>query len=282
MKFLKYALLFTAAYLLLSCSDDNNGNQPQILDETSSLILVKSIENQTHKIGIFTETGKLTDGYNKVFFQLKNKNDELITHANIRWIPLMHMQSMQHGAPHSEIRKVAGKQSIYEGWIVFQMPGNDMGEFWELKFEYETAGSSYEMAANMNVQSTSKKRVVSFVGSDNTKYIIGFVEPSKPKVAINDMTAIVFKMTSSGDFPIVNNYKVKIDPRMPGMGNHGTPNNMDLTQGADEFYHGKLSLSMTGYWIINLILENENGEILKGEGVTNENPKSSIFFEIDF
>ena len=44
------------------------------------------------------------------------------------------------------------------------------------------------------------------------------------------MTVGVFKMQSMMVFPVVDNFKVKIDPRMPSMGNHGSPNNVDLTQ----------------------------------------------------
>lgn len=70
---------------------------------------------------------------------------------------------------------------------------------------------------------------------------------------------------------------------MPGMGNHSSPNNVDLTFDAtSKMYKGKLSLTMTGYWKINLKLMNAADEILKGENVTEENESSSLFFEIEF
>ena len=70
---------------------------------------------------------------------------------------------------------------------------------------------------------------------------------------------------------------------MPSMGNHGSPNNTDLIQSSiGNFYEGKLSLTMTGYWKINMQLLNASGEILKGEAVTAENEASSLFFEIEF
>jgi hypothetical protein len=47
-------------------------------------------------------------------------------------------------------------------------------------------------------------------------------------------------------------------------------------------YDGKLSLTMTGYWKINLKLINTNGEILKGEDVNEGNPESSLYFELEF
>lgn len=282
MKFLKYALLFVASTLILSCSSDNEQNDRlQHINETDGLVLVKIIENQTHKIAIYTKDSKLTDGYNKVYLQLKDQDGELISNANISWKPMMYMANMQHSSPHSEVKKAQGKQSLYEGWLVFQMADNQ-SDHWKLNFEYNIAGSSYEMSGNIEVLPSSKRRVVSFSGSDNTKYVIALIEPSQPKASINDMIACVFKMASMDEFPVVDNYKVRIDPRMPSMGNHGSPNNQDLTQQVDSFYHGKLSLTMTGYWIINLMLENQSGEILKGEPVTTNNPQSSIFFELEF
>jgi len=47
-------------------------------------------------------------------------------------------------------------------------------------------------------------------------------------------------------------------------------------------YFGKLSLTMTGYWKINLQLENESGTILKGEPISETVESSSIYFEVEF
>ena len=70
---------------------------------------------------------------------------------------------------------------------------------------------------------------------------------------------------------------------MPSMGNHSTPNNVNATQAAaGGFYNGKLSLTMTGYWKINLQLLNASNEVLKGEAITETTTESSIYFEIEF
>lgn len=85
------------------------------------------------------------------------------------------------------------------------------------------------------------------------------------------------------DFPLVQNYRIEVDPRMPGMGNHTSPNNVDLGYDATTgIYKGKLNFTMTGYWKINLKLENQNGELLKGEDITTEIESSSLYFEIEF
>jgi hypothetical protein len=70
---------------------------------------------------------------------------------------------------------------------------------------------------------------------------------------------------------------------MPSMGNHSSPNNVDATQiAAGDLYKGKLSLTMTGYWKLNLQLLNASGTVLKGETITDAVPASSIYFEIEF
>ena len=67
------------------------------------------------------------------------------------------------------------------------------------------------------------------------------------------------------------------------MGNHSSPNNEDLTYDtATKSYKGKLSLTMTGYWKLNLKLLNSTGEVLKGEDITEENEASSLYFELEF
>lgn len=90
-------------------------------------------------------------------------------------------------------------------------------------------------------------------------------------------------MENMMSFPVVENYAIKLDPRMPSMGNHSSPNNKDLAyNSASKMYEGKLSLTMTGYWKLNLMLYNANSEMLKGEKVTEDNESSSLFLEIEF
>lgn len=250
-------------------------------NETEGLTLVKTIANGTQSINLYTANGKLTVGYNKVFLQIKNADGSLVNNAQLSWKPLMQMMSMQHACPYSAITKVANKNSLYEGYIVFQMAGNAT-EYWELKLDYTIGSTAYAATSKIDVASASKRNLVSFLGTDNARYIVALVSPTSPKVAVNDMQAMVFKMQDMLTFPAVDGYTVKIDPRMPGMGNHGSPNNVHLTQNANKIYAGKLSLTMTGYWKINLQLANATGTILKGEEVTSTNEGSTIYFEVEF
>ena len=276
-----YKIFFLIALALLtSCSSDDDSTP---VNELDGLVKVKEITNDTHVIELYTTSGTTQQGYNDITLRIKDKTtNNYIQNATIEWMPIMHMTTMSHSCPFSMVEKVAEKETLYNGYIVFQMPQNET-EYWDLKIDYSINEINYTVTDIIDVPATEKRVVSSFMGTDNVRYIVAMIDPKNPKVALNDMTVGVYKMENMMNFPVVNNYTLKIDPRMPSMGNHGSPNNVDLTQSlADEFYHGKLSLTMTGYWKINLQLVNASNEVLKGEAITETNEASSIYFEIEF
>lgn len=279
MKLLRIVLLVFLS-IFASCSSDN---ETPTVNELEGLSKFKEITNATHTIELYKHMGTLEQGYNEIALRIKdNSSNEYIKNATINWMPVMHMTSMNHSCPKSTVSKVTADGTLYEGYIVFQMAQNAT-EYWDLKIDYTINGTAYTTTSVIDVPASADKRVNTFTGSDGTKYIVAYVEPHHPKVALNDLTVALFKMQDMMTFPIVDNYKIKIDPRMPSMGNHGSPNNVDLTQSvSDKLYHGKMSLTMTGYWKINLQLLNASDEVLKGETVTDVVPESSIYFEVEF
>lgn len=280
MKILKYTFLFLLG-TMISCSSNDDDTTP-IASELDGINKIQEITNDTHIIEVYNANGALEQGYNAISLRIKNKTtNEYEKNASITWTPVMHMTSMMHSCPKSEIAKTASKETLYNGFIIFQMAQNDT-EYWDLKVDYTIADVAYTATAVVNVPASAKQRVTSFMGSDNVRYIIAIIEPTTPKVATNDVTFGLYKMENMMSFPIVDNFKIKIDPRMPSMGNHGSPNNVDLTQMDDKLYHGKLSLTMTGYWKINLQLLNNLDEVLKGEVVSESTTASSIYLELEF
>jgi hypothetical protein len=277
-KIINYCFILIAASLFVSCSKSDDTKTPNELD---GLQLATTLNNSTHKIELYTANGKLQTGYNAVYLQVKNLDGSLVNNATISWKPVMTMMSMSHSCPFSGIAKKQNAQSTYGGYIVFQMAGSDT-EYWELSIDYTINGTAYTAKNKIQVTAAPKRNVESFLGSDNNRYVLALVEPANPRVAINDMKVLLYKMESMMSFSIADNYKIKIDPRMPGMGNHSSPNNEDLTQNADKMYQGKLSLTMTGYWKINLQLADAAQTIIKGEPVTASNDTSSIYFELEF
>lgn len=280
MKFIRAISIFCLV-IFTSCSSDSDEITP--VNEVADLVKIQTMENDTHLVELYSIDGKLEQGYNKISLRIKNKiGQEFLNNATIEWKPIMHMEATQHSCPVSDVTKTPGTESLYEGFIVFQMAENQT-EYWTLTLNYSINGVDYTVTETINVPASTRRKVIVFTGTDDVKYVLALIEPSEPEIATNDMIVGVFKMENMMTFPIVNNYKVKIDPRMPGMGNHSSPNNVDLTQSsADKFYHGKLNLTMTGYWKINLQLENAMEEVVKGEPVSDTNEASSIFLELEF
>ncbi|HPA36027.1 MAG TPA: hypothetical protein PLA16_06645 [Chitinophagales bacterium] len=253
------------------------------VSETAGLKKVQEMANDTNTVEIFTTSGALQLGYNDVYLRIRdNATSEYAKDAAFDWMPLMHMMSMTHACPKSQVQKVAGKETLYKGYLVFQMPEN-ASERWTLQLKYQTGGNSFTVEDTVAVPNSTRKRVTVVTGTDSKKYIIALVSPETPQVAVNDFKVGLFTMENKMSFPVVKNFAIDIDPRMPSMGNHGSPNNENLSyQSADSLYHGKLSLTMTGYWKINMMLKNADSDVLKGEAVTEENEASSLFLEVEF
>lgn len=275
----------TAIFLLLllivsSCTADDTQATTNELD---GLVKIQDISNDTHTIELFTKSGTLQQGYNAISLRIKNTTTGEYEHpTTISFNPIMYMTMMTHSCPKSDVVATQGKTTLYNGYIIFQMAQNDM-EHWGLTVNYSIDGNAYAATGQISVPASLQQRVTAFTGSDGVKYILALIDPETPRVAVNDMTVALYSMESMTSFSIVDNYSILPDPRMPGMGNHGSPNNVALTQsGTDHLYHGKLALTMTGYWRINLQLLNPAGDVLKGEAITAEVPQSSIYLETEF
>ncbi len=278
-------LLATFIFLLgfTSCSRSDNGDQKVEENPLADYNLLSTFTANGHDLEIYSEEGQFTIGYNELFIRIKDEAaDTYVRNADILWKPLMHMTGMMHACPASAL-KTTSDTSVYSGYLVFQMPGNT-DEYWDLTFDYNIGGQDFSTSERIEVNSPAdgKRRVNSFMGSDDARYILAMM-PIKPKEGVNDFSAVLFKMENMMDFPVAQNYRIKVDPRMPGMGNHTSPNNADLTFDVPTgIYKGKLNFTMTGYWKISLKLENESGVLIKGEDITGENESSNLYFEIEF
>ncbi len=282
MKLLKYLLPILLVATLISCTkDDDDVFLP--VNEVEDLTLIQEISNDTHTVEMYSISGNLSQGYNDITIRLKDKTTgDFVEDATFMWNPMMHMTQMMHSCPKSDLVKVSGMETIYNGYIVFQMAEN-ADEGWDLTFDYTIDGEDFTAVGDISVPATDRKVVSVFMGTDDVRYIIAYLEPQSPEVMVNDVTFGLYKMENMMSFPVVEDFKIMLDPRMPSMGNHTSPNNEDLVyNAASNMYDGKLSLTMTGYWKLNLMLENQDGEILKGEEVTEDNESSSLYLEIEF
>ncbi|WP_194765691.1 hypothetical protein [Tamlana sp. I1] len=284
MKTIKYLFAITILFTsFVSCSSDDSDDLKEE-NPVEGLNLVETIETDHHDIELYSANKSFMIGYNDISIRIKDQaTNTYISNAEISWTPVMHMTSMMHSCPTSEV-SLTENTTVSNGFIVFQMPGNDT-EYWNLKLNYSIDDESFEASKNIEViaDEDDMRSVSSFMGSDNSRYVLAMVTPVNPEVKVNDFTAVLYKMEDMMTFSVVEDFTVTVDPRMPGMGNHSSPNNEDLTyNAASNMYDGKLSLTMTGYWKMNLKLLNEDGDVLKGEDVTEENIESSLYFDFEF
>ncbi len=278
---MKNLLLLAMAIIGIAMSSCKKENNEIFNSETEGLLKIMEMSDAEYTVELYSATGNFQLGYNEVYLRLKEKaTGNYQSTVNFSWAPIMNMMTSTHSCPKSTISKPEGKQTLYNGYVVFQMPENN-DEHWTLTINYETAESTGSVSNQISVPSSIYKKVSVFTGADSKKYIIALVQPQKPTVAINDLTLGLFSMESMMSFPQVANYQISFDPRMPDMGNHSSPNNENpVFSDADGMYHGKLSLTMTGRWKLNLIVRNQDGNILKGEDVTNTQD-SSLYLELE-
>lgn len=264
-----------------SCSSDD-ATDP-VVNEIDQLIKIQEMTNSTHTLELFNSSGTFKTGYNDIIIRLKDKaTNAYVENAELSWTSSMQMHDMAHSAPKSVIEKSEGTTTLYSGFIVFQMTNAD-GSGWTLDMDYTIGGQEYSATSSIVVEQHKLQNVISFKGSDDENYVLALVEPKAPKMAVNQMSVGLFKMESMLSFPVVEDYEITLDPRMPGMGNHSSPNNTDLSyESSDELYHGKLSLTMTGYWVLNLKVLDAEGSLIKGEEITEDQPQSSLYFELEY
>ena len=265
----------------VACSEDDADYFP--INELEGLTKIQELTNDTHVVELYSKSGTLSTGYNVVSVRIKNlSNNTYVENAEISWLPVMQMPTMNHSCPKSDPVQVTNMNTLYQGFMIYQMTNSD-GSGWSLTIDYTIDGVPYTVSSDIVVFQSNLQNVSSFMGSDDTRYVAALIEPETPIIGINEMIVGVYKMETMMSFPVVENYLLTLDPRMPGMGNHSSPNNTDLTyQVEDELYRGNLSLTMTGYWVFNLKLLNEVGDVLKGEDVTEDNTQSSLYFELEF
>jgi hypothetical protein len=132
---------------------------------------------------------------------------------------------------------------------------------------------------------TERKVIQSLISIDESEkpYVVTLVEPLKPKVGSNEITAYIHERKDANTYIPVENFTLKLDPRMPSRANHSSPNNVDLTWHVTEkIYKGKVNFSMTGYWKLNLILQDDKGVTLYGNAIAGNIEASSLYFEVEF
>ena len=277
----KIYILILIAIGLSSCTVEKTpfGNRLHFASR-GELQEVTQIKENEHLISVESSGGEFLRGYNAL--AVKITTAQTFEKLNVEKVTLSITRTNERGKlsyiPYSQVLDNSEDSRIFKGFAVFDTPKKysvlnathtGIKTPWHLHLTYVIEGKR-----NPNLNMTQ------FQGRDGKKYMIALTAPEIPKVALNDLSAGIWVQQPDSTYAVANHYLLELDPRMPGedMGNHSSPDNQNLTQGADGFYHGKVNYTMTGYWTLNFILKDAQKRVIKGTEVPNT-VKMGVFGE---
>ena len=242
-----------------------------------------------YQVAVYSPTGELHTGYNDLYFvATKKQNGNYIKDFSIPSLtPLMFMSKMNmyHSTPVSAGAKLFDYTylAVRKGWVSFLMNTSEAGS-WTFSYDANVLGTEGKLQeANIIVDALPEGQqwLKNFKVSDQT-YFLSLVNPTDWKTGTNTITAYVSQKSNPITVPYAlaeEQFTIEIDPRMPDMGNHSSPNNVALTRQSDGSYQGSINLTMTGRWRIHLTVKDAQGNVVAG-GDDLSDGFSSLFWEV--
>ena len=233
-----------------------------------------------YNVYVYTKKGGFHTGYNDIYFVSTKKETgnyikDLTVTSNT---PLMYMSKMNmyHSTPVSDKSRIVNYDylAVKRVWASFLMNSSENGS-WTYSYEVDVLGKTGSVEKKDIVVSALPEGQVwlkSFkVGNDT--FFLSLVNPTDWKTGTNEIRAYVSKKSNPITTPYAlatETFTVDIDPRMPDMGNHTSPNNTPLVKQEDGSYQGTINLTMTGLWRIHLKVKDSEGNVVAGgeEGST--------------
>lgn len=227
-----------------------------------------------YNVYVYTKTGGFHTGYNDIYFVSTKKETgnyikDLTVTSNS---PLMYMSKMNmyHSTPVSDKSRIVNYDylAVKRVWVSFLMNTSENGS-WTYSYEVDVLGKTGGMEKKDIVVSALPDGQVwlkSFKVGDDT-FFLSLVNPTDWKTGTNNIKAYVSKKSNPITTPYAlatETFTVDIDPRMPDMGNHTSPNNTPLIKQEDGSYQGTINLTMTGLWRIHLTVKDRQGNIVAG------------------
>lgn len=256
--FYVYTVLFTTGLaFLLACNRDKITNPDPLAGLTK--IAEGYATGAATKVELYTTGTSLYSGFTPFKIRLLDSlTGSNVETARIQLAPLMDMGTMQHACPYENPLNESATNSLFSCSATFIM--SSMGDSWTLGINVNNLTNNKQGTAIIPIiiNEPTKSRVKSFTAAHNgQRYYVALVQPSAPKVGINDLELAVYKKTSMMNFPADSSLSIHHTPEMPTMG-HGSPNNIDPIHSKLGHYKGKVNFTMTGLWRLNLDLHSGN------------------------
>jgi len=256
----KLIFAFAVAITLFSC---NKGNDLMTVDPLAGLTKLKDgyAIGAAAKVEIWGKKNFFA-GYNQlivVLYDSLNLQTKL-TDAHITFLPVMTMgmgaMTMQHASPVENPDETA-VDDVFPGAIAFVMP-SAMSGTWKLRVGVHNHKIDKEGEANFDITvdnpAVSVLTVFTSQSADSSKLVLSLVQPTNPKVGMNDIEFTIHRKATMMDWPADDTYTVEITPTMPSMG-HGSPNNVNPVNATMGHYKGKVNFTMTGEWRVDVLVK---------------------------
>lgn len=246
---------------------------------------LSTVVDGKYNVFAYTETGSFHVGYNNVYFvATKKSSGNYIKNFDISGLtPLMYMKAMDmyHSSPASTDAVSFNDDylAVKRAWVSLLMSGD-----WTLSYDISVLGANSgldDAGFTVSALSAGQQWLQSFK-KDNDTYYLTLVDPSGWQTGSNTIKAYVSKKSSTGltTYTLASEpFTIDIDPRMPDMGHHTSPDNTPLTRQQDGSYAGTINLTMTGLWRIHLTVRDASGNIVAG-GDDLKDGYSSLYWDV--
>ncbi|MBR6820317.1 MAG: FixH family protein [Bacteroidaceae bacterium] len=309
-----FFIMVVAAMALTSCNSNDDDGAPQIeipgvtfdgdvdccsaeealqvykfLQTVKIIPELSTVVDGQYNVFAYSKTGTFHVGYNDLYFVATKRlsGNYIKNFAICDLTPQMYMVRMDkyHSTPVSSGVTTFNDNylAVKRGWISFLMGSSDMGS-WTLSYAVSVLGSKANLektAFTVDALPEGQDWVKSFK-LDNQTYYLSLVNPSDWTVGGNEIVAYVSQQSAQGTTPYglaEKKFTIDIDPRMPDMGNHTSPDNRSLTRLGDGSYKGYINLTMTGQWRIHLTVRDAQGNIVAG-GDNLDSGYSSLYWDV--
>jgi hypothetical protein len=239
-----------------------------------------------YNVFAYTRNGSFHNGYNEIYFvATKKATGNYIKNFELTNItPIMHMVKMDkyHSTPTGPAAESFdnGILAVKRSWVSFLMNTSEAGS-WTLSYDALVLGKEGKVEKKdivVNALPEGQVWLKSFkLGDDN--YFLSLVNPNDWKTGSNTIKAYISKKSNPITTPYAlatETFTVEIDPRMPDMGNHTSPDNSPLVKQQDGSYQGTINLTMTGLWRIHFTVKDAKGNVVAG----GEEELSSLYWDV--
>jgi len=291
--------LGSVCFVALSCTKEKTDYEGVTDSVTPDHNVFKEAANMDvggYHISVEALNGTFYKGYNEIRLKITDSANGKADVAGVTFLPITtDADGDTRSCPHRYELAYRPDSNYFSGYSVFTSESDADGT-WALDIGVTVSNETLTAKLPITVREQPNKNLnmTAFAGKDNEQYIIALVAPLRPKVAENELVAGIYRLESTAPpqlaYTAVGGYTLLLDPRMPepSMGNHSSPNNVDLTQQSDGLYHGVVNYTMTGNWTLNFILLNADGRIIKGTEVPTdftpgvEGVKSELYIDVLF